>query len=67
MGVTTFSVVPGTTVLLTTTTWYDFLSFSRRPMLRLASRMKRRSILPSSSHGVGTQMNEMSVFAMAIS
>ena len=65
MGLTTFSVVPGTTVLLTTMRWWDILFLRASPISRDASLMYWRLMLPSGWLGVPTARNVMSVSVMA--
>lgn len=65
MGLTTFSVVPGTTVLLTTMRWWDIWFLRASPISWDASLMYWRLMLPSGWLGVPTARNVMSVFVMA--
>lgn len=61
MGLTVFCVVPGTTVLLTTTTLYWLFLLSAFPMSCDTVSMHWRSILPSGLLGVPTATYVMSV------
>lgn len=62
-----FSVVPGTTVLFTTTKWYVSFLFRASPISIAEFLMCRRSMLPSGWLGVATVMNVISVFKTASS
>ena len=66
IGVTVPSVVPGTTVLLTTTTWYDVFFASDSPMPCAIVRIALRSIA-SPSNGVGAAIIVRSVACTAAS
>ena len=63
---TTVSVVPGTTVLFTTTTWYSSRRPSARPTAVAAASTALRSIRPS-REGVPTASIETSLSATASS
>ena len=59
MGIITFSVVPGTTVLFTTTVWF-FMVLNAFPISSAADLIYVRLIDPSSFEGVPTQIKEQS-------
>ena len=62
---TSFSVVPGGTVLFTTTRWLSSFFFSVFPISLEVSSTNLRLTLPSGFDGVPTVMNEMSVSKIA--
>lgn len=62
-GTTRPAVVPGGTVLFTTTVCEPFPSRSASPIDRLAAATIERSALPSAAGGVPTQTNERSASA----
>jgi len=65
VGLTVFSVVPGITVLFTTTKWYVFFLFRACPISLVAFLMFCRFMLPWGLLGVPTVMKVMSVFMIA--
>jgi len=64
-GLTTFFVVPGTTVLFITTRWYVSFLFRASAISRVAFLMCCRFMLPFGLLGVAVAMNVMSVFKTA--
>ena len=62
-----FCVVPGITVLLTTTRWYASFLFRASAISRVEFLMYCRFMLPFGWLGVAVAMNVMSVFKMAFS
>jgi len=66
-GLTTLSVVPGTTVLFTTTKWYVSFLFRASAISRVAFLMCCRLMLPFGLLGVAVAMNVISVFKTASS
>ena len=67
VGLTMFCVVPGITVLLTTTRWYVSFLFRASAISRVEFLMCCRLMLPFGWLGVAVAMNVMSVFKMAFS
>ena len=64
-GRTTWSDVPGTTVLFTTTAWNPAVAASAAPICSAACCTKDTSMLPSGREGVPTQMKVSSLSATA--
>ena len=64
-GRTTWSDVPGTTVLFTTTAWNPAVAASAAPICSAACCTKDTSMLPSGREGVPTQMKVSSLPATA--
>jgi len=67
IGLTRFCVVPGTTVLFITTTWYVLFLPSAFPMSCVDDSMNWRSMLPSGLLGVPTALKVRSVSSTAFS
>ena len=67
IGLTRSCVVPGTTVLFITTTWYVLFLWSAFPMSRDDVSMNCRSMLPSGLLGVPTALKVRSVSRTAFS
>jgi len=65
VGLTVFSVVPGMTVLFTTTKWYVSFLFRACPISLVAFLMYCKFMLPSGLLGVPTVMKVTFVFMIA--